>query len=270
MTDEKLKNIYQAASNEEPSSAIDQLILAEAKAELETDQEETEQKLPWRGWRPLFATAASITLVATLAFQLIPLHEQQWQDATLNAPVKFEVAKQKGSRTVADISPDADAEILEDSLPVPRKPSSPPETLTESVSTEKFQATPMTSQSARQAEVSAIKKAHSKSDSMRQKRLIERKFRRLEAEKELELAAEESKAGDAAVESDVITVTGARVATITHDEIKDLITRINELREQGLTDEAKQMWLSLTKQVTEPPTEEPLKSMWLEVADAFK
>ena len=118
-----------------------------------------------------------------------------------------------------------------------------------------------------------MKKAHSKSDSMRQRRLIERKIRRLEEEKELDQAAEASittQTEDATMESELITVTSARVATITQDEIKSQIIRINELREQGLTDEARQMWQKLAEQVNEPPTEEPLKSMWLEVAAAFK
>ena len=77
MNDDDLKSLYKDSSTEQPSANIDAKILAEAEQELQP--QDTASKPRRTGWRPIFATAASVTLVVALAFQLIPLQQQMME-----------------------------------------------------------------------------------------------------------------------------------------------------------------------------------------------
>ena len=115
MNDDELKSLYNASSTEKPSAKVDASIIAEAEQAL--NQDSVTKKTIRTGWRPVFATAASLTLVIALAFQMTPQQQEEWPENGITEPASSltkardeEVIVVTGSRIASDVK-EAEPEV---------------------------------------------------------------------------------------------------------------------------------------------------------------
>lgn len=237
MNDEQLKSLYKDSSTEQPSTNIDALILAEAEQELHS--ETAKSKSVRTGWRPVFATAASVTLVVALAFQLIPIHEQQLEAPTTSVSEPRIADDNESASPETTSSSDSMVAVQAERSLAPMK--------SEAAGMEKYKAI---TENSEEDVPNIADYAHSKADKLRKARIVERqRLRKIALQ---EQAATEQKRQES---SPLVSQAG----------LQQELQRILALHENGQIEAAKSAWQRLQSMDIKEPNEEPNKSLWLQL-----
>ncbi len=239
MNDDELKSLYRNSSTEQPSAETDARILAAAAEELDEAQGSTKTVT---GWRPVFATAASVTLVVALAFQLMPQQQQEWPEiAPAEIMVDGEQDKAVESQeitTVTGARMRAEEEVTEAAAKVN--------------SAQSFAAAP---QSTSQEERSVTDQAHSRVDKLRSERIAKRQLERKKALQEQATLAQSAPSQT----SEPLSQAG----------LQQELQRILSLFKEGERNAAELAWQQLQERQKNSPTQEPNKSLWQQVSQLF-
>jgi hypothetical protein len=201
-----------------------------------------------RGWKPVLATAASVTLVVSLATQLLPLHEQQWTDDSVQSTNL--IAPQK------ETSADAPQPVAAAPEVVFAKPTAQATTMAdeEALATQEAKAESQiaSEKAAEKSSTSAVLEAHMSADRARQKRLEASKKQRLNEQRRL------------------LEPLQSQLTAPTDEQIIEQLERILSLLDQGDKAMAEVLWLKLQSQVASPPESDSVSLIWKKVAKSFE
>jgi len=240
MNDDDLKALYKQSSDESPDRHIDDLILAQAAEELEENQTKTTT------WRPLMATAASLTLVVALVVQLIPEKQLELEESMSPlSRMKTEPLMPSGAKKPAV----AEASLASDNQA---------EIALESEQTETVIV--VTGSRIRPAEENVSDYAHSKADAARQARIAEAQRLRKESLKTAELAD---------VSSDFAAALPAQ-KVLDQASILEELNQILRLYESKDVEAAKTRWQQFKKMNLNIPENEEIQALWAKLEDLLQ
>lgn len=239
MNDDELKSLYGQSSTEVPDSRIDDLILAQAAEELDKTSTKTS------AWRPYLATAASLTLVVALVFQLTPEQQLELQDgASPLSRMKTEPLRPtpqgEPSQLVASVA------SAEASMP--------------DMDTEPMQEIIVTGSRIRPEEVEVSDYAHSKADAARKARIAE--SRRLRKE-----AAQQAATAEVSFIADPLKIPHK---VLDQASILEELNQILRLYESNDTEAAKTRWKEFQKLDLDVPENEEIQALWAKLEELLQ